>query len=351
MRDGHGQYRLSVGPVKSTWTDVLVYFKLTPKRSCLCQYSTDMEKSIKALDTRMAQHLPQLNLSNDLEGHHLPISDANSSLEDGSCIITPQTGGSRWNPTADQVAILKELYRGGMRTPTAEQIQHISSQLRLYGKIEGKNVFYWFQNHKARERQKRRRCTISMLHKPSHDSEYSWNIAEEEASSPLPGTHYAAPVYANTAWDTLNDKLQEQSYIAGPSLEMENMHRYNKHSISRCLVQELDHYPHVLDNCEYFGSGAIVNHGSTNSAMIINNPCRTQEEHNHLETLQLFPIEREGSLKSEQEYCGSYRERDHNRSSESNNCRNVFGNDRHNAKDPLDLCLYSCGNEDNNNNY
>lgn len=28
--------------------------------------------------------------------------------------------------------------------------------LRQYGKIEGKNVFYWFQNHKARERQKKR---------------------------------------------------------------------------------------------------------------------------------------------------------------------------------------------------
>jgi Homeodomain len=28
--------------------------------------------------------------------------------------------------------------------------------LRQYGKIEGKNVFYWFQNHKARDRQKKR---------------------------------------------------------------------------------------------------------------------------------------------------------------------------------------------------
>ena len=30
-----------------------------------------------------------------------------------------------------------------------EQIQRISARLRQYGKIEGKNVFYWFQNHKA----------------------------------------------------------------------------------------------------------------------------------------------------------------------------------------------------------
>ncbi|KAG9159269.1 hypothetical protein Leryth_027471 [Lithospermum erythrorhizon] len=64
---------------------------------------------------------------------------------------------SRWNPTPEQLQTLEELYRRGTRTPSAEQIQHITSQLRRFGKIEGKNVFYWFQNHKARERQKRRR--------------------------------------------------------------------------------------------------------------------------------------------------------------------------------------------------
>ena len=64
---------------------------------------------------------------------------------------------SRWNPTPEQLGTLEELYRRGTRTPSADQIQHITAQLRRYGKIEGKNVFYWFQNHKARERQKRRR--------------------------------------------------------------------------------------------------------------------------------------------------------------------------------------------------
>ncbi|XP_050231138.1 WUSCHEL-related homeobox 3 [Mercurialis annua] len=66
-------------------------------------------------------------------------------------------GSSRWNPTPEQLLALEEMYRRGTRTPTAEQIQQIAVQLRRFGKIEGKNVFYWFQNHKARERQKRRR--------------------------------------------------------------------------------------------------------------------------------------------------------------------------------------------------
>lgn len=64
---------------------------------------------------------------------------------------------SRWSPTPEQLHILEELYRRGTRTPSTEHIKHITAQLRRYGKIEGKNVFYWFQNHKARERQKRRR--------------------------------------------------------------------------------------------------------------------------------------------------------------------------------------------------
>ncbi|WOL08881.1 protein WUSCHEL [Canna indica] len=64
---------------------------------------------------------------------------------------------TRWIPTTDQIRILRDLYyNSGLRSPNAEQIQRISARLRQYGKIEGKNVFYWFQNHKARERQKKR---------------------------------------------------------------------------------------------------------------------------------------------------------------------------------------------------
>ncbi|PIA32043.1 hypothetical protein AQUCO_04600011v1 [Aquilegia coerulea] len=64
---------------------------------------------------------------------------------------------TRWCPTPEQLMILEEMYRGGIKTPNATQIQQITAHLSLYGKIEGKNVFYWFQNHKARDRQKLRR--------------------------------------------------------------------------------------------------------------------------------------------------------------------------------------------------
>jgi hypothetical protein len=70
----------------------------------------------------------------------------------------------RWNPTAEQVKVLTELFRAGLRTPTTDQIQRISTHLSAFGKVESKNVFYWFQNHKARERhhhKKRRRGASS----------------------------------------------------------------------------------------------------------------------------------------------------------------------------------------------
>lgn len=78
----------------------------------------------------------------------------NSNNNNGS---NSSTSSTRWTPTTDQIRILKELYYNhGVRSPNADQIQRISARLRQYGKIEGKNVFYWFQNHKARERQKKR---------------------------------------------------------------------------------------------------------------------------------------------------------------------------------------------------
>nr|CAE04846.2 OSJNBa0084K01.18 [Oryza sativa Japonica Group]CAJ84138.1 WUS protein [Oryza sativa] len=71
--------------------------------------------------------------------------------------------GTRWTPTTEQIKILRELYYScGIRSPNSEQIQRIAAMLRQYGRIEGKNVFYWFQNHKARERQKKRLTTLDV---------------------------------------------------------------------------------------------------------------------------------------------------------------------------------------------
>ncbi|XP_062208662.1 WUSCHEL-related homeobox 9 [Phragmites australis] len=93
----------------------------------------------------------------------------------------------RWNPTAEQVKVLTELFRAGLRTPSTEQIQRISTHLSAFGKVESKNVFYWFQNHKARERHhhKKRRRGASSPDSGSGSNEEYGRAASHEAEADL----------------------------------------------------------------------------------------------------------------------------------------------------------------------
>lgn len=109
------------------------------------------------------------------------LNNEKSSSSSSTTSSTPiVVSSSRWNPTVEQLRILEELYRRGTRTPSADQIQHITAQLRRFGKIEGKNVFYWFQNHKARERQKRRRQTAADQTKYSGKTIFIYYSKEKE---------------------------------------------------------------------------------------------------------------------------------------------------------------------------
>ncbi|RAL46525.1 hypothetical protein DM860_004804 [Cuscuta australis] len=109
---------------------------------------------------------PQHYYHNQNHLHQIQTQNNGNQLEDGgggnknsgaAAGYICRQSSTRWTPTTEQIRILKELYyNNGVRSPSAEQIQRISAKLRQYGKIEGKNVFYWFQNHKARERQKKR---------------------------------------------------------------------------------------------------------------------------------------------------------------------------------------------------
>ncbi|KAF9665503.1 hypothetical protein SADUNF_Sadunf16G0129600 [Salix dunnii] len=70
---------------------------------------------------------------------------------------------SRWSPTKEQISMLESFYSQGIRTPSTEMIEKITSRLKVYGHIEGKNVFYWFQNHKARQRQKQKEKNMANI--------------------------------------------------------------------------------------------------------------------------------------------------------------------------------------------
>ncbi|KAI3886377.1 hypothetical protein MKW92_039699 [Papaver armeniacum] len=61
---------------------------------------------------------------------------------------------SRWKTSKEQIDMLEGFYKAGIKTPSAAEIQDMTSKLRVYGDVEGNNVFYWFQNHKARQKQR-----------------------------------------------------------------------------------------------------------------------------------------------------------------------------------------------------
>ncbi|XP_010263471.1 PREDICTED: WUSCHEL-related homeobox 4-like [Nelumbo nucifera] len=108
-----------------------------------------------------------LDLKSFIKPESSPKKPAGSTDEKRQPVqVEAPSGGTRWNPTQEQIGILEMLYRGGMRTPNAHQIEQITAQLGKFGKIEGKNVFYWFQNHKARERQKQKRNSLGLTHSP-----------------------------------------------------------------------------------------------------------------------------------------------------------------------------------------
>ncbi|KAK9279165.1 hypothetical protein L1049_012842 [Liquidambar formosana] len=100
---------------------------------------------------------PYKKLGAKMEGENAEVSTASGTH-----------ASSRWNPTKEQISMLESLYKQGIRTPSAEQIQQITSRLKAYGHIEGKNVFYWFQNHKARQRQKQKQESMAYINRYLH---------------------------------------------------------------------------------------------------------------------------------------------------------------------------------------
>nr|AGL53587.1 WUSCHEL homeobox protein WOX8D [Picea abies] len=62
---------------------------------------------------------------------------------------------SRWHPKPEQIQILEAIFNSGMVNPTRKEIKIIRAQLEEFGQVGDVNVFYWFQNRKARSKRKR----------------------------------------------------------------------------------------------------------------------------------------------------------------------------------------------------
>ncbi|KAJ0265398.1 Protein WUSCHEL [Hirschfeldia incana] len=146
--------------------------------------------------------------------HHQQTDQESGNNKSGSGGYPCRQASTRWTPTTEQIRILKDLYyNNGVRSPTADQIQKISARLRQYGKIEGKNVFYWFQNHKARERQKKRFNGTTMT-TPASSSPNSVMMANDHYHHnhhPLLHHHHHGVTMHRPA--SVNIKLDQENHL------------------------------------------------------------------------------------------------------------------------------------------
>ncbi|KAL2461747.1 WUSCHEL-related homeobox 1 [Abeliophyllum distichum] len=210
---------------------------------------------------------------------------------------------SRWNSPPEQLQTLEELYRRGTRTPSAEQVHIITAQLRRYGKIEGKNVFYWFQNHKARERQKRRRQIESI-----HDEQPQNNGEGKESGTNR--TLFEVEQPRNWASRTNSSTTVEAEKAADGWLQFEKAELQQK----RNLVERKNRWQMMHLSCSSFhtrlinsthiamdpnhmklqGFNMISNRKIPWSDSAVHEPCNCNaqclDNCRESETLQLFPL-------------------------------------------------------------
>ncbi|XP_024163860.1 protein WUSCHEL [Rosa chinensis] len=116
-----------------------------------------------------------------------PTKDGGSNKAAGSSAnMLCRWSSTRWTPTTDQIRILNELfYNKVVRSLTAKQIQRICLQLKWYGNIKSRNVYYWFGNHRAQEKQKKK--ITSDVHVPM---QRSWLVGNGNGTNWKPEDQY-----------------------------------------------------------------------------------------------------------------------------------------------------------------
>ncbi|GKU98026.1 hypothetical protein SLEP1_g11085 [Rubroshorea leprosula] len=213
---------------------------------------------------------------------------------DGQSNGDQPSSSSRWNPTPEQLLALEELYRLGLRTPTATQIQTIAARLRRFGKIEGKNVFYWFQNHKARERQKRRRGVLETASK-DEEAEEQRDVHDEtlgKRETGLRRTGYEAEETKTRGPPSNSTRHSEGSTAAtaesGPNgwipLQERELHQKRKQT----LEYNLSYSPISFINLINTTPLDLLN---SSPKSIHENFTNLEEENREDQTLELFPLQ------------------------------------------------------------
>ncbi|KAM5567012.1 hypothetical protein ABKV19_015237 [Rosa sericea] len=210
---------------------------------------------------------------------------------------------SRWNPTPEQIMHLEELYRSGIKTPTAQQIRQVTARLRNYGRVEGKNVFYWFQNHRARERQKRRRELMSMYQSDSKQQQQI--LTNSTISSPQDKESAGVDFVRRLEVEQQNRRTLPNFTVLSDqessSVLQERMMSMVKSNSSKLLVEQSDSPGSTSDTN---ATATLINtklldfhhYYDYDYGMVLTTPniykeFKEEEESRETQTLELFPLE------------------------------------------------------------
>ncbi|XP_010554416.1 PREDICTED: WUSCHEL-related homeobox 6 isoform X2 [Tarenaya hassleriana] len=214
------------------------------------------------------------------QNHCSNTEERNNKEGDGKG--TRKTGSSRWNPTREQVMALEELYRGGTRTPTTEQIQVIASKLREFGRIEGKNVFYWFQNHKARERHKRCRLEADVNKNPN---EHQHHLAAD--NKVLSGGHKVEQT------KSCQSSTASQDLVPVNNKQNSNRNGTTENSERRSESQKGSTWkiPMITSDTSHYNNHHVI----FTSKFQEPDQLGSEEERREIRTLDLFPVNLTGN--------------------------------------------------------
>lgn len=150
------------------------YLLLYKKSECFTSHGNNSKSIVVITSNNKIKYSSGIGIDNRIvmESGNNNDEELDMEMEMGGSNVNGNGGvagsSSRWNPTKEQISMLENLYKQGIKTPSAEEIQQITARLRAYGHIEGKNVFYWFQNHKARQRQKQKQETFAYFNRFLH---------------------------------------------------------------------------------------------------------------------------------------------------------------------------------------
>ncbi|XWS74144.1 hypothetical protein CRYUN_Cryun02cG0190500 [Craigia yunnanensis] len=230
------------------------------------------------------------------------------------------TGNSRWNPTKEQISMLESLYGQGIRTPSADQIQQITSRLKVYGTIEGKNVFYWFQNHKARQRQKQKQENMAYINRYLHRTQPVY-------PPPPAGPNVVCGPYFLPQGDLGFYPQCPKGFLPGGFKRRGRPEKMEKERFCGGVAYDLVHqdYNTMIPDTENY---EVLNNGSNNS--------------NH-ETLALFPLHPTGVLEARATLMSSLGSTTSgNSTTPTSSCETFAGIDQEGSGDQHFFDFFSC---------